>query len=331
MNVMKPGLSRYLLLAGAIMLLFWGWSAWQKLRNTEPGASESAGAASPAFVHAAGAFTNGANGAFLALPAATAALAPRPSDVPPQTLDVPRLQARGQDSLLNPDLVRIFEQLLGYRLDDPENALAKSIPADKLPAAKRLFTQYQAYRAALAELSLDELAGKTPAEKLAEVVAARKVLQARYFTNEEIAGLFAADNRYDAFTVERLRIEADPQLSLSQRQQSVATLAEQLLTAEQQAARTAALLPARIHLQNGQQAATEAGQRFAKRQLELGQAAAVRMAEVDRLRADWQQRLAQLATAAPDAQAQLRLILFTPQEQRRLDGALELYRQQTSP
>lgn len=318
----RPGYRRFgtllLLLLVAGLLLLWAMSA---LLQPQAGPATLRHDALPE-PSASGASASRSKGAFLAVPSA---LTHRPADAQPQKLDVAGLKARGLDPLLNADLLRIFEQLLGHRPEDPAAELATRLPAASLPAARRLLEQYQRYRETLAELALQEPAGKTPADKLAGVLAARKVLQARYFTDEEIAGLFGEDNRYDAFTVERLRIETDGQRSSAQRQQAITELAERMLTPEQQLARTAAVLPLRINVQNNQIA--EAGQRYAQRQNELGEAAAVRMAEVDRVQADWQQRLARLAAAAPEEQTQLRMTLFTPQEQRRLDGALALHQQ----
>lgn len=249
-----------------------------------------------------------------------------PADVDRQKLDSARWVARGRDPLLNPDLVRIFEQLIG-RAGTPQLALGDHVPAEHLAQARRLLDKYRQYRQDIAGIAPTE-SGRPPSALLDAVLTARLSLQHKHFSDAEIAGLFAEDNQYDRFTVERLRTGERNDLTIEQKEETVVRLAHSLLTPEQREARDTARLPARIAAQNDwfDKSQTTAQQRMDKRSAEFGNEAAARMAEVDRQEAEWQQRIARLAAADPATQQQMRATLFTTQEQLRIDGALALHR-----
>lgn len=249
-----------------------------------------------------------------------------PADVDRQTLDTARWTARGKHPLLNPDLVRIFEQLVG-RAGEPHLALDGHVPPSHLAEAQRLLEKYRHYRQDLAGIATPD-ASRPAAEVLDAILTARLALQRKYFSESEIAGLFAEDNQYDRFTIERLRTAARTDLSGPQKEEVVAKSAQSLLTPEQREARETARLPARIAEQNAllDKAGATPRQRLDARSAEFGAEAAARMAEIDRQEVDWQERIARLAAADPATQQQMRTTLFTPQEQARLDGALALHR-----
>lgn len=249
------------------------------------------------------------------------------SDIDIQKLNSAYWKSRGKDPLLNPDLIRIFEQLIGRLSGAPAQKMALLVPPEYVQQAQRLFDQYLRYRDDLANIKPMGL-GQTQSEMLNSVVAARSQLQQKYFSESEISGLFAEDNQYDLFSVERLRIKERNDLTTPQKEEIVARLATSMLSAEQQQARQAAMLPARIAAQNVSMDTSDATpeQRQDMRSAEFGEAAAVRMAEVDQREAEWQHRIAQLAAVEPAVQQHMRLTLFTPTEQLRLDAALALYR-----
>ena len=264
-----------------------------------------------------------------------------PDDIELQQLDVAYWQQRGQDPLLNADLVRIFEQLLGRHSDAVNDAAAlldSRIPARYQAQAQQLLMQYQHYREALAQLTAPRGASTfskaedyaAAATSLETVILARRALQETYFSAEEIEGLFGDDHRYDQFTVARLRLAARDDLSMAEKTQQLDALGQQLLTAEQREARHAATLPLRITAQNetAQLSAASNDERLAQRSQDFGDAAAQRMAALDRQQSEWQERIARYANADPVTQQQLRLTEFTPQEQLRLSGAVSLYQRQ---
>lgn len=311
---------------GAALTL--GGALWlvQPGHDATPAAARDA-AAVPGFFGSGDEARTERRGAFLArnLGSGAAAL---PDDIDVQKLDAAQWQARGRNPVLNPDLVRIFEQILGRAPADPARLLAARIPAEHLAQAQRMLEQYQRYRDELANLTPSAGLGDSQAAVLASVLAARQALQEKYFSGEEIAGLFGDDNRYDAYTVQRLRTAERSDLTLAEKESIVATLADGMLSAEQREARQTASLPTRIVAHNAtlEQAGASADERLAARTSEFGAAAATRMAEVDRQQAEWQQRIARLASADPATQQQMRETQFSPTERLRLDAALSLYR-----
>jgi len=251
------------------------------------------------------------------------------SDIDIQKLDSASWKARGKDPLRNPDLVRIFDQLMGNHSAAPSQALGLRIQPEYLLQAQKLFDQYQRYKDDTAKIKGADI-DRPPSEILDSVVTARLRLQQKYFSAVEIAGLFSDDNQYDAFTIERLRTKERTDLSDAQKQEQMARFANQLLSAEQRLDRQAALLPVRIVTQNASMdsANMSASQRLEMRAAAFGAEAAARMAEVDRHEAEWQNRIAQLAKVEPAMEPHMRVSMFTAAEQLRLDAALALHRSQ---
>lgn len=333
-----PGAPRGVLLVLAVLALLSGvlFAYWQRQSGAEADAGADAAATARLLAWPDGGAELSASAAGDLVGSLAQRPAGLPADVDQQVLDVNAWRQRGKDALLNTDLLRIFEQLLGRGMDDPAALLASRIPAEYRSQAQRLLDQYQRYRGELAQLSAprgatsfskaeDYAAAATTLESL---LAARRALQEKYFSAAEVDGLFGDDNRYDAFTVARLRLAARDDLSLADKEQQLAGLSDQLLTPEQREARQSAILPSRIAAQNAQMAAASSDERLAQRSNEFGAAAAQRMAEVDRQRAEWQQRIARYANADPATQQQLRATEFTAQERLRLAGAVSLYQRQ---
>lgn len=159
-------------------------------------------------------------------------------------------------------------------------------------------------------------------------------LQLQHFDAEEYDALFGAQQSLDDYTLARLDIAHNPDLNAAQKQQALAE-AEALLPPPERAARAQAqaALDATAQSAAFEQQGTDDATRLAQRSSAYGAEAAQRLAQLDQQERNWQARLAQYAQAQAQAQGQdsaslqqLRTQLFTPQEQLRLDAALQLHR-----
>ncbi|HEX7864561.1 MAG TPA: lipase secretion chaperone [Variovorax sp.] len=238
------------------------------------------------------------------------------------------------DPLLTPDLLRIFEQMLNDSQardrGDKEGLMAemrakidKYLPPEWRVRALGLLERYIDYRYALEALpvaSIGDPAG------LRRILDARAGIRSRYFAPEEVEGLFGANEKFDRFSVEKLEIERNRNLTPEQKREALAKTEETWLTPEQRADRIAT----KAQLAVGEQtAALEARgaspqERFAERSQRYGHEAAQRLATLDQQEQDWQSRLSRYAAADEATRAQLQAELFTPQEALRLQAALEM-------
>ena len=278
------------------------------------------------------------------LPAAPLAVtaAAGPAVPPLMQIDGAHWRQRGYDGLVNPDLGRLFEQILG-RTEDLQLAqqwLAAQVPAAERARAADLLARYQRYRAALAEMPAPaergagavgeggKVGGMPHAAQLAQIVQQREALQREYFAADDVQRLFADDNHYDHYTIGRLQLLERSDLTLAQKEAAEQRLARQWLSDEQRQVRAEAALPYVISQQNAAFAAQQlsAAEREAQRSAEFGVAAAQRMAQVDAEQQAWQARIAAYAAASEEQQQHLRLEAFSASERLRLDGALALYR-----
>lgn len=276
------------------------------------------------------------------LPAAPLAVtaASGPAAPPLMQIDGAHWRQRGYDGLVNPDLGRLFEQILG-RTEDAQLAqqwLAAQLPAAERARAADLLERYRRYRAALAEMpapaergagSVSDMGGMPHAAQLAQIVQQREALQREYFAADDVQRLFADDNHYDHYTIGRLQLLERSDLTLAQKEAAEQRLARQWLSDEQRQVRAEAALPHVISQQNAVFAAQQlsAAKRQAQRSAEFGVAAAQRMAQVDAEQQAWQARIAAYAAASEEQQQRLRLEAFSASERLRLDGALALYRE----
>ncbi|MCW3481176.1 lipase secretion chaperone [Neisseriaceae bacterium JH1-16] len=243
------------------------------------------------------------------------------------------------DYLLNlatpPDLTWLRRQL--------EQQLAQAgLPAAARQQALLLFGRYVEYRRALATLTTPGGNGQLDARQVRASLDARATLRLRFFDAADARGLFGAEQDEDEAMLARLELQQRPGLSGAERQRLLAELDSRLPPGER-AARQAPVQ----HLLMAQQAAALRAQGaseddiYRQRASEFGQAVAERLAELDRSEQGWQQRLSSYRQAAAaldadsslsaDARAQALATLqqrFTPQEQRRLVGALALQQSQ---
>ena len=310
--------------AGAVLLVAAG--GWWALSPPAPGASAAA------LVHGA------------RLPPATPSTAQSaavawPDDRP---VGVPAVT----DSFLTEHLQQTFEDMLLEAtacgdvrdvavLRQRLNALVgKFFPPELVQRATALLARYVDYRQALGQLA----APTDPADPSAMRAAlqARDRVRQQYFSAEEYEALFAQDERLDRYTLARLGIERQTQLSAEQKQAALTTAA-QGLSDSQRAQRSAAVQ----HLDVQSQTAAfdsrnaSATERHAQRSLQYGEEAASRLAQLDGQERQWNSSLDQYAqaTAALPANAnaeqrqqleQLRQQLFTPEQQLRVDAGLAL-------
>lgn len=207
----------------------------------------------------------------------------------------------------------------------------KYFSAEQMAQALEMLERYVDYRVALGEIKPP--ADPSDPEALRVAVDARQRMRENYFSPDEYAALFAQEEELDRFTLARLEIERNPDLSASQKAAAVRD-AERDLSDSQRAARADAVAHVAVAAQSAAFEASGAGEheRYAQRRRQYGEAAAQQLAQLDREERDWQVRLdayaAGKARNEPAAQLnRLRQQLFTPGEQLRIDAALALRQQ----
>ena len=309
-----------LLLAGAAALLCaaGGWWLYSG-GNADPAASAMAGRAASTAT------------------SVTAAVGQRAGTVSSPATTVSSI---GNDVFLSAGLRQTFEAMLfeasgDEEMSDPtllKKRLAALVPryfsAALSARATALLERYVDYRVALGEIKPPTDPGDPRA--LRNALDARQHTREAYFAAEEYAALFAEEARLDRYTVARLEIEKNPSLTAAQKQAALKET-ESELSDTQRAERAQAVAHIGVAAQT---AALEAGnasdaERYAQRQAQYGDAAALQLAGLDRENHDWQAKLTQYANAQaqkipPEQLAQLRGKLFSEQEQLRVEAALTL-------
>ena len=207
----------------------------------------------------------------------------------------------------------------------------KYFSAKQMAQALEMLERYLDYRVALGEIKPPS--DPSDPEALRVAVDARQRMREHYFSPDEYAALFAQEEELDRFTLARLEIERNPDLSASQKAAAVRD-AERDLSDSQRAARADAVAHVAVAEQSAAFEASGVGEheRYAQRRRQYGEAAAQQLAQLDREERDWQVRLdayaAGKARNEPAAQLnRLRQQLFTPAEQLRIDAALALRQQ----
>ena len=190
--------------------------------------------------------------------------------------------------------------------------------------------RYVDYRVALGSLRAPQ--DLTDPRALRDALEARHKVRLQFFDDAEYDALFAREADLDRYTLARLEIERNTQLSPEQRAQALQA-ADNELSAERRAERSAATQHMTAAAQTAAFNASNADERtrYAARSAQYGPAAAQAMAQLDREEQHWNQRLDQYSQArtqqgeGPGLQ-QLRQQLFSPEEQQRVDAALALRR-----
>lgn len=253
------------------------------------------------------------------------------------------------DSFLTDHLQQTFEDMLLEATANAESGVVRDVavlrqrlnalvgkyfPPELAQRATALLMRYVDYRQALGQLA----APTDPADPSAMRAAlqARDRVRQQYFSAEEYEALFAQDERLDRYTLARLGIERQTQLSAEQKQAAL-TAAAQGLSDSQRAQRSAAVQHLDVQTQTAafDSRNAPAAERHAQRSAQYGEQAAGRLAQLDGQERQWQTSLDQYAqaTAALPANAsaeqrqqleQLRQQLFTPEQQLRVDAGLAL-------
>jgi len=203
-------------------------------------------------------------------------------------------------------------------------------PAALATRALALAERYVDYRVALGSLRAPQ--DLTDPRALRDALEARHKVRLQFFDDAEYDALFAREADLDRYTLARLEIERNTQLSPEQRAQALQA-ADNELSAERRAERSAATEHMAAAAQTAVFNASNADERtrYAARSAQYGPAAARAMAQLDREEQHWNQRLDQYSQArvqqgeGPGLQ-QLRQQLFSPEEQQRIDAALALRR-----
>ncbi len=249
--------------------------------------------------------------------------------------------------LQTPALHRVVEDLIGDVLgngsvrNDPHGfrarlaARAKAhFPPELADSAIAFLNRYVNYLESLDALNLSS--AKNDLASLRSLYEARSALRKSFFAPEEYEALFARDDRLDRYTIARMEIEANTKLDAREREQALAAAASEL-TPDGRAERASWQLHLTALNQTALFDAKQTGdeERFAARKAEHGEAAAQRLAELDRSEREWQSRLAQYEQAEratrdgtmTDTQlTALQDRMFNAQEQPRLEAALALRR-----
>ena len=203
-------------------------------------------------------------------------------------------------------------------------------PSALATRALALAERYVDYRVALGSLRAPQ--DLTDPRALRDALEARHKVRLQFFDDAEYDALFAREADLDRYTLARLEIERNTQLSPEQRAQALQA-ADNELSAERRAERSAATQHMTAAAQTAAFNASNADERtrYAARSAQYGPAAAQAMAQLDREEQHWNQRLDQYSQAraqqgeGPGLQ-QLRQQLFSPEEQQRIDAALALRR-----
>ncbi|WP_236749214.1 lipase secretion chaperone [Acidovorax carolinensis] len=252
-----------------------------------------------------------------------------------------RRQATGADRTIDPLLVDGLRDTLETLLLEAGNAndpaalkqrlatlIGSHFPAALATRALALAERYVDYRVALGQLRAPQ--DLTDPRAVRDALEARHKARLQFFDGAEYDALFAREAELDRYTLARLEIARNIQLTPEQRAQALQA-ADSELSQEHRTGRSAAT----EHMAAAAQTAAFNTQnadpytRHAARSAQYGEAAAHAMAQLDRDEQHWQQRLDQYSQARAQqgegaALQQLRLQLFSAEEQQRVEAALAL-------
>ncbi|GAA3956414.1 lipase secretion chaperone [Allohahella marinimesophila] len=190
----------------------------------------------------------------------------------------------------------IDEEPLDRLLSRIQHALDDQLDGQALAQARDLLRRYVEYRIALGEIEETDMQvasnGMATAASLRQRFQAVAALRQGLFSSEEDDAFFQLDNVQDEYMLQRLAIEQNPGLNDQQRQQAVAaldrTLPEEIRDLRQRVTQDAALYTTTEAMR---QAGAGPEQIYKVRAETLGDQAAANLAELDRQRAEWDQRL----------------------------------------
>ena len=149
-----------------------------------------------------------------------------------------RLTASGKGLRADPELLYLFDYYLSAQGERPLVDIVAAIRTElkvrlalsplALTQAEELLTRYLAYKKALLALeqskSSGSVSGKPMSAHLRERLSRLHGLRLSYFSNDEVMGLFAAEELRDEDALRRMEIFEDPRLSTAQKQFKLAQL-----------------------------------------------------------------------------------------------------------
>ncbi|AEI68904.1 lipase secretion chaperone [Corallococcus macrosporus] len=271
--------------------------------------------------------------------ATPAALPPMPGSLQ-DTEEDGSVQVDGSGHLVvTPDLRRLFDYYLSAMGEEPLSVIrerilaslrAKNLPAAAMEEAVRLLDDYLAYRDAARTFAANQ--------RGAELDLGARLESLRELRREHLGpwadGLFGDEERVDAVSVERMKLQQDTTLTPEERERRIAALDEQL-PADYRAGRDEALRPLRQQtverelVESGATAEDLRQHRLAT----VGPEATERLEAMDREEEAFKQRLAEfrarrdaLAQSEPNPAARQaaaqRLLFdsFTPEERLRVEA-----------
>lgn len=215
-----------------------------------------------------------------------------------------------------------------------QSELQRRLPPLQAQKAQRLLGLYIAFKRELVDLEAKpDLSGNAVAAVRKRMLAMQD-LRARYFTADEVEGMFGFEDAYDMDAVARLEIDQDPSLTAQQKKQRLAALDAAMapnLRKEREASYVVATLEQQVQTLRAKGASDDEVYRL--RAQAFDPQAAARLAEVDREEAAWKSRIAQYqdrrarllqtqanasASERQASLAQLQESLFTAAERPRL-------------
>jgi lipase chaperone LimK len=227
-------------------------------------------------------------------------------------------------------LAGLGEKDLAAIRSEIERELERRLKPGPAAQAKRLLASYLDYKRALVDLEQQLKPDGDMAKSARERMAATHKLRARFFSPNEVQGLFGFSDAYDLDALARIDISLDPKLNAAQRVEKLAALDSKLSPAmrEEREAPTRVIRTEESVQKMRAQGASD-DEVYRVRAAAFSPEGASRLAQLDREEADWKQRMAAYqaarATLQPGADAlqqQLRARYFSEEEQRRL-GAYE--------
>ncbi|MEN9866084.1 MAG: hypothetical protein RL748_1674 [Pseudomonadota bacterium] len=175
---------------------------------------------------------------------------------------------------------------------ETERELDRKLSPQAAAQAKKLLARYLDYKRELAEVEKKLPAGKSQADAIRARLNALNQTRARFFSAQEITGLFGFTDAYDRDALARIEVEENKTLTPEQKEQALTKL-DQQLPPEVREARDAPLKLARLEEQVSQMRAKGGSDQdvYQLRAKAFSPEAAARLAEVDREEAQWQARI----------------------------------------
>ncbi len=189
-------------------------------------------------------------------------------------------------------LSALGEKSLAAITVETERELDRKLSPAAAAQAKKLLARYLDYKRNLIEIEKNIKVTGSQAEGIRARLNALNQERAKYFSAEEIKGLFGFNDAYDRDALARMEVEENKALSPEEKQQAFAKL-DQQLPPEVREAREAPLKLSKVEEQVAQIRAKGGTEQeiYQLRAKAFSANAAARLAEVDREEAQWQARI----------------------------------------